>query len=204
MTAYGRGSRPSPATEAAIRYRKTSLLPTLLTCGNLAAGFLALLAAVRSELLLAAALVSVAALLDLLDGVVARRRGVDDEFGCNLDSLADLVSFGVAPAFALYLGALEGLPIAGPAAGVLFVVCGALRLARFPLVRNSRYFLGLPVPPSGVFVAILAALRPSPVVALLAIVVLSGLMVSRLPFPTLSTLFSAERLRDEHPPSGEP
>ena len=138
-------------------------------------------------------MVAAAAALDLFDGAAARRRGAEGEFGANLDSLADLVSFGVAPAFALYLSA-PGVPsTTGVFVGIacaLFVVCGALRLARFPLVKSRNHFVGLPIPPAGVAVVLLAALAvPSLVSAILAFM-LAVLMVGKVRFPTPATMLA--------------
>ncbi|MDQ3316523.1 MAG: CDP-alcohol phosphatidyltransferase family protein, partial [Actinomycetota bacterium] len=92
-------------------------LPHLVTCGNLASGFLAVVLIASGDFLYAAAFVLVAAILDLLDGAIARKSCGEDvrlsEFGKNLDSLADVVSFGVAPAFAAYATVLHTLPVAG-------------------------------------------------------------------------------------------
>jgi CDP-diacylglycerol--serine O-phosphatidyltransferase len=123
---------------------------------------------------------------DLFDGAMARRIGADGTFGTNLDSLADLVSFGAAPALALYISSLYALPIVGLVASLLFFLCGAWRLARFSLCKNPLYFLGCPIPTAGVLVALLAALGPHPLLALLATLIFSFLMVGTLPFPTLS------------------
>jgi CDP-diacylglycerol---serine O-phosphatidyltransferase len=163
-------------------------LPHFTTCGNLASGFVSLLFAASGDLAWAAALVLLAAVLDLLDGAMARK---DDEggerlaeFGKNLDSLADVVSFGAAPAFAAYVAVLYTLPIAGIAGCLAFFVCGALRLARFPLVGGPDRFVGLPIPPAGLFISALAALGPPPLLVLAALAATSILMVSTVPFPT--------------------
>lgn len=132
---------------------------------------------------MAAALVAVAAGLDLFDGAIARRCGTDDEFGCNLDSLADLVSFGVAPAVALYLSLLHAFPVFGVVACVFYVVCGALRLARFPLVKDEQNFVGLPIPPAGLLLAGVAAGVPEPIPALILAFLLGVLMIGELPYP---------------------
>lgn len=168
-------------------------LPSLVTCTGLVCGFAALVFAARYEFGRAALLVGMAALLDALDGTLARRGGGDCDFGTNLDSLADLVSFGVVPALALYLQTLHQLGGLGAAPCAAFVVCGALRLARFPLVKNDRCFVGLPIPPAGVILAALCAAGPPPLPAALAAAGLSALMVSRLPFPTLAGLAALGR-----------
>ena len=179
--------------------RQFVTLPNMITSGNLTAGFLALVA-MPTNLLQATVLVLLAAGFDSLDGAMARRlptktplrSNVDSAtkglFGANLDSLADLVSFGVVPALALYLAVLHSLPILGLVGCLGFLLCGAWRLARFPLVKNPCRFVGLPIPPAGVVVMVLAAWGPPRLFALLAISTLSVLMISSLPFPTLSGL----------------
>jgi CDP-diacylglycerol--serine O-phosphatidyltransferase len=174
-------------------------LPNALTSGSLAAGFLALLVIFQTNhLLVAAGLVALAAVFDMLDGAMARRTGNnDDAFGANLDSLADVVSFGAVPALALYWGSLYALPyFIGLAACLIFFVCGAWRLARFSLCKHPLYFLGCPIPFAGVLVALLAALAPHPLLALPIALVLGALMVGTLPFPTLSGLRNLDELSE--------
>lgn len=172
-------------------------LPHFATCGNLAAGFLALLSAAAGDFLHAAAFVLASAVLDLLDGKMARDGGEGGkrlaEFGKNLDSLADVVSFGAAPAFVAYAAVLNTVPTAGLAGCLAFFVCGALRLARFPLVASPGRFVGLPIPPAGLFVAVLAALGPPPLLLLGALAATGALMVSTLPFPTLASILPAKK-----------
>ena len=165
-----------------------ALLPSILTLGNLTAGFVALSFVAGGLFLEAAILVALAAGLDLADGALARLCSAEGKFGGNLDSLADVVSFGAAPALALYLSTLQGLPYAGLAVSAVFLACGAVRLARFPLVKREDCYLGLPTPPAGLALALLAAAGPPPVLALVASLALGALMVSRIPFPSLAAL----------------
>lgn len=159
-------------------------LPNAITSASLVAGFLALVAVVGGHLVQAAALVTIASVFDYLDGAAARRHPPDGGFGSNLDSLADLVSFGVVPATALYVGPLGALPVAGFAGGVIFLLAGAWRLARFPLVRHSDHFVGLPIPVAGVGMMFFLVSQPGAGLALLVAVSTSALMVSTFPFPT--------------------
>lgn len=159
--------------------------PNAMTSGNLAAGFLGLVA-VPKDIRIALVLVILAAVFDSLDGFVARRKGKEGAFGANLDSLSDLVSFGVVPAMALYIGQVQTLPVVGLAVALGFVLCGGWRLARFPLVKDAHSFVGLPIPPTGIALVALALWAPSALVALVGAVALSALMVSALPFPTLA------------------
>jgi CDP-diacylglycerol--serine O-phosphatidyltransferase len=122
-----------------------------------------------------------------VDGPVARPTGGECGFGSQLGSLSDLVSFGVAPALALYLSTLQAVPVAGIAASLAFVLCGAWRLARFQTSAGSRRrFAGLPIPPAGVIASALAMLTLPPGAALGLVTGMSLLMVSRLPCPTLT------------------
>ena len=173
-------------------------LANALTSGSLAAGFLALFLIFQlNNLFAAAGLVTLAAVFDGLDGLVARHTGDDGEFGGNLDSLADVVSFGAVPAFALYWGSLYPLTIVGLVACLVFFLCGAWRLARFSLLKNPLYFVGCPIPFAGVLVALLAVMKPHPLLALPVVLLLGILMVSTHPFPTLSGLRNREELSQE-------
>lgn len=182
---------------------KISPLPTLITCANLAAGFLAVLLAVQGSFVQAAILILVAAGLDLLDGTVARASDTGGAFGINLDSLADLVSFGVAPAVVLYLSSLYALPVIGVAVCLFYVTCGTLRLARFPLVKSPGHFIGLPIPPAGVVLAGLAVLDFPQVFVLVSVLCLSLLMVSEVPFPKPPGISLRRRSRHKKYPSNE-
>jgi len=132
------------------------LLPSLLTTGNLFCGFLALVLTADGRLTEAAVSIFVAIVMDILDGKVARLTRTTTQFGVEFDSLADVVSFCVAPAFMLYTLALGGLGRAAWLGTFLFVICGALRLARFNVasgVADRRYFVGLPTPAGAGIVA---------------------------------------------------
>lgn len=163
-------------------------LSNIATSGNLAAGFLSLLLISQAELVWAAVLVLVSAVLDAVDGPVARATGSQSQFGSNLDSLADVVSFAVAPAYATYVASLQDVPAVGVAACLGFVLCSAWRLARFPLCKDPHYFVGCPVPVAGVPVMLLAPLRPHPFASLVTVLALSLLMVGTIPVPTFSRL----------------
>ncbi|MCI0548351.1 MAG: CDP-diacylglycerol--serine O-phosphatidyltransferase [Candidatus Rokubacteria bacterium] len=141
------------------RQRGIFLLPSLLTTGNLFCGFLALILATRERYTEAAAAIFVAMVLDFLDGKVARLTRTTTQFGVEFDSLADVVSFCVAPAFLVYSAVLAPLGRAAWLAAFLFVICGALRLARFNVhagVTDRRFFVGLSTPAgAGVLCAII-------------------------------------------------
>ena len=132
------------------------LLPSLLTTGNLFCGFLALILTAEARFVEASVAIFVAMVMDVLDGKVARLTKTTTQFGVEFDSLADVVSFCVAPAFMLYTLALARLGRAAWLGTFLFVVCGALRLARFNVhsgVSDRRYFVGLPTPAAAGIVA---------------------------------------------------
>lgn len=147
---HGKRSRRRPWHELRERRgRGVYLLPSLLTTGNLFCGFFAMVLTVDGRYTEATLAVFVAMLMDMLDGRVARLMRATSQFGVEYDSLADVVSFGVAPAFLLYSFALHDLGRPAWFAAFLFVICGALRLARFNVVTASsdkRYFIGLPIP----------------------------------------------------------
>jgi CDP-diacylglycerol--serine O-phosphatidyltransferase len=159
-------------------------VPCALTAASLAGGFLALILAVQGELYWAMGVVVTCAVLDSLDGLLARRMSQSSPFGAELDSLADMVAFGVAPALMLYTGVLHEIPVAGAAVCVAYVLSGAWRLARFALVADDWRFLGLPIPPSAMVLVGTLAWEPPAFVALLITAALCLLMVSDIPFPT--------------------
>lgn len=166
------------------------LLPSIFTVGNLLCGFSSLVWASMGFLGWAAFLIIVAGILDMLDGRIARLTGTTSEFGREFDSLADVVSFGIAPAFLAYHWALTPLHRVGWLIAFLYVVCAAMRLARFNIqskVTEKRYFAGLPVPGAAAAVATTAYAFPEPatrawVSGLLGVLVVTAasLMISRL------------------------
>lgn len=173
------------------RARADLLLPNLLTLLNLLFGVMALLLLYHGKLKQAALSILVAALFDAIDGRVARMTRSTTAFGRELDSLADLISFGLAPGFLFYTWALQGQKV-GWVAVFLYVACGALRLARFNVKGTLKEFEGLPIPSAGCFLASFFLLWqrlgwdvPHPhVVAALAFL-LGFLMVSSLHYPSL-------------------
>ncbi|MGB3394268.1 MAG: CDP-diacylglycerol--serine O-phosphatidyltransferase [Stenotrophomonas sp.] len=143
-------NRPPP------RSRSIYLLPNLFTTAGLFAGFYAIIAASNGDFVNASVAVFVAAVMDGLDGRVARLTGTSSEFGVQYDSLADLVSFGMAPALVMYHWALSSLKFDGEVMGrvgwavaFLYAACAALRLARFNTqvgVVDKQWFVGLASP----------------------------------------------------------
>jgi CDP-diacylglycerol--serine O-phosphatidyltransferase len=138
------------------RFRGVFLLPNLITTGSLFAGFYAIVASIDGRFYAAAVAILVSLVLDGLDGRIARITKSTSGFGVQYDSLADLVAFGVAPGILVYLWALKPYHQFGWVAAFLFVVCGALRLARFNVQQGSmdpRYFNGLPIPAAATMIA---------------------------------------------------
>ena len=142
--------------------RGAAILPSLFTIGNLFLGFSAIIQALRNEYETSAQLIVVAVIFDMLDGRIARLTGTASEFGAQLDSLSDIVSFGVAPAVIAYQWGLATLHKSFLAA-FFFVMCAAIRLARFNVQRkviDGRYFVGLPSPAAAGFVISIVYFRP--------------------------------------------
>jgi CDP-diacylglycerol--serine O-phosphatidyltransferase len=144
-------------TEKSENLRKgVYLLPNLITSGGIFAGFYVIIAATDGNFKRAAWFILLAAIFDALDGKVARLTGTSSKFGVELDSLADVISFGVAPGVLMYLWALRPFGKLGWLAAFLYVICGALRLARFNVqvaTVESRRFVGLPIPAAACIVA---------------------------------------------------
>jgi CDP-diacylglycerol--serine O-phosphatidyltransferase len=169
------------------RFRRgAAILPSLFTTGNLFLGFWAIIETLEGHFADAAPLIGGAIVLDMLDGRIARLTGTSSEFGGELDSLADVISFGVAPALLAFQWAFRPIPRMGWLAAFFFVVCGALRLARFNVQRHAvdtRYFVGLPIPAAAGQVATLAFFAPELVIerphalALVGLVSLLGLLM---------------------------
>lgn len=172
------------------RFRRGAyLVPSLFTTANLLCGYLATMRAIQGEFEVAAIALFVAALLDRLDGWVARLTNTTSDFGVELDSLADVISFGMAPALLVYVWALESLPKAWSMAPFLYLAAGAARLARFNIqasAQDKRYFVGLPIPAAACAVAACVFYDPvrvtDPIVGTLVavlVITLAALMISK-------------------------
>ena len=174
------------------------MIPNLLTIMSLFGGMTAVRFALNEKWELAALAIVIASVLDVLDGRVARMLGVSSKFGAELDSLADLTSFGVCPSLVIYLWLIQydasGLGWVGV---LVFAACSALRLARFNTMLEDKnapkwtkgYFTGVPAP-AGAGLALMPlffvlafgdALKPEPILMSLWLVIAGLLMVSRLP-----------------------
>ena len=129
----------APTTGRAARFRRgVYLLPSLFTMGNMFCGYACVVYAMRGEYETAAPFIGFAIVLDMLDGRIARLTERGSEFGVEFDSLADVISFGIAPAILSFAWGLSPLGRLGWAAGFMFVACAAMRLARFNIQSARR------------------------------------------------------------------
>ena len=167
----------------------TKSIPSLFTVANLFLGIVAIILVFpeNAKPEVAAMMVIIAMLMDGVDGRVARALNAQSEFGKELDSLSDVISFGVAPAFIMYSVAFQELtPAPAWIVTALFPICGALRLARFNVISGMPgYFIGLPIPAAGGVLATLALFHHEIAVSVLmaSTLILSFLMVSTIKYP---------------------
>ena len=183
--------------------RGVYLLPSLLTMGNMFCGYACVVYAMRAEYETAATFIGFAIVLDMLDGRIARMTGTTSAFGVEFDSLADVISFGVAPAILSFAWGLSPLGRLGWAAGFLFVAAAAMRLARFNIQSgggDKRYFVGLPSPAAAAIPASTVYAWPyglydyrAALPAIAMVIVPAALMVSTIRFRSFKTLESQTR-----------
>src|SRR5580658_2512387 len=187
-----------------------TLVPNVITLLALCAGLTAIRMAFENRYVLALAAIVFAAFLDGIDGRLARFLKGTSRFGAELDSLADFVNFGVAPALILYFWGLHALKSAGWIAAMVFAICAALRLARFNVMVDdpdkpawaSNFFVGVPAPAGAItvllpiYVALLGLPRSEWLswLTLVYTLAIASLMVSRLP------VFSGKRVGTRVPP----
>jgi len=173
------------------------VVPSFFTLMNLFCGFLSMLMVYEGNISMGAWLIVIAGMFDVMDGFMARLTNSTSEFGMELDSLSDIVSFGVAPGFLIYAFALHELAIAGILLSALAPICGSIRLARYNIeskLGELEYFRGLPSP---AFAIMLSAFYLTSVnrmewfdglnqgvisVLIPVVILLSFLMVSTIPF----------------------
>ena len=179
------------------------VIPSLFTVANMFCGFLSIIESTRGHFERSAILLLVAIFADVLDGRIARLTGTATAFGEAYDSLADVVSFGVAPAVLAYQWGLSEVHRVGMAVVFLFLVAGSIRLARFNVKSHeSLDFIGLPIPAGAGSIAMLVLMSPTPVthpafipVVAAFVLALSLLMVSNLPYKS----FKGVNLRRKWP-----
>lgn len=172
------------------------IIPSLFTVANIFFGFLSIIQSSRGEFERAALLILAAIVADILDGRIARLTGATSTFGEIYDSVADVVSFGVAPAVLAFHWGLWEVPRIGMAFAFLFLVAGSIRLARFSSrAHDDHTFQGLPAPAGAGAIAMLVLVSPTPVqhpyfipVVVVFVLCLSLLMVSNLPYRTFKDI----------------
>jgi CDP-diacylglycerol--serine O-phosphatidyltransferase len=180
------------------------ILPNLLTTGNLLCGFWSIISVFQERFYLAAVAILLAGVFDVFDGKVAKLSGATSKFGMQYDSLADLISFGIAPALLAFSWALRPYGKFGWLAAFLFVACGAIRLARFNVMASSgetKYFKGLPIPVAAAMIAFTILLYfqlietgwVKDIVILVMIYILAFLMVSNIRYFSFKELNLAKR-----------
>ncbi len=176
--------------------RTVYLLPSVFTVGNIFAGFLAVISCLNGQYQVAAVAIGIAVVLDGLDGRVARMANATSDFGLQLDSLADAISFGVAPAILVYSWGMADFGRFARFSAFVFLICGVMRLARYNLqLQDLKQFAGLPIPAAAGIIAALVHFFPEPPQHALFKVLLVGatyltafLMISTIRYPSLKGL----------------
>ncbi len=183
------------------------ILPSIFTLGNMFCGFYVILAVTNqysNRFTVAPLLIFLALLLDGIDGKVARLTNTESEFGVQLDSLADIISFGIAPAFLVFSWGFSVFGRFGVGGMFLYIAAGAMRLARFNIAedQDKRYFIGLPIPAAAGCIAIyVMKLRPAgdinieSIFMLGLVYLLSLLMVSKFKYRSFKDI----NLREKKP-----
>ena len=189
--------------------RGVFIVPATITSLGLLAGFYSLISSINSHFELAAVMIAIAFICDGLDGRVARLSNSSSQFGIEYDSLSDVVAFGVAPAGLMYSWAVKPLGTIAIVICGLYVVCAALRLARFNVQTGStdkRRFTGLPVPGAAILIAGCALAysyfelsSPRTLCALMApmTLLLGILMISSVPYPSFKSIHPRKRAQVE-------
>lgn len=174
--------------------RGVYILPNLVTSLGLFCGFFSVISTIKEAYLPAAIAILVALVFDALDGRVARLTKTSSQFGVEYDSLSDVIAFGVAPGVLAYRWALEPWGVWGWLAASLYVICGALRLARFNVqvdTADKKNFVGLPIPAAAAVIATTILMyfflggegaTNKHITLLLLIYALAALMVSSIPY----------------------
>jgi CDP-diacylglycerol---serine O-phosphatidyltransferase len=180
--------------------RGVFLVPATITSLGLLSGFYSIVSSLQGHFEVAAVMIAISFVCDGLDGRIARASRTSSQFGIEYDSICDVVAFGVAPAMLAYAWALRPIGTIGIAVSGLFVVCAALRLARFNVQTGSvdkRRFVGLPVPGAAAMIAGLALAysyfefeSPRALCTFMVPITLAlgGLMISRVPYPSFKSI----------------
>ncbi|MFJ8063082.1 CDP-diacylglycerol--serine O-phosphatidyltransferase [Psychrobacillus sp. NPDC096426] len=152
----------------------------MITIANLACGGAAIMATMNESPAYSVLFIFIAGLLDRFDGMVARKFHLESELGKQLDSMSDIISFGVAPALLLYSLVLHDYSTVGMAITIIYIACGAFRLARFNISESNGFFTGLPITVAGVILTLsYFAIDVIPSVAYMFLfIILAFLMIS--------------------------
>lgn len=180
------------------------LLPNMVTMANMFCGFYAIVAATQSLFTYAAIAIVISGVMDFFDGKLARMTHSCSRFGMEFDSLADLISFGMAPAVLCYLWALKPFGRLGWGAAFLYLICGAMRLARFNVqaeTAKTSDFIGLPIPAAAILLASEVLLHNrfwdnqigSSIAVMISAYILAFLMVSNIRYWSLKELHYKKR-----------
>ena len=185
--------------------RGVPLLPSLFTVGNLFCGHYSVIATLQGEYAQAGIAIGIGMVADILDGRLARMTDSESAFGGAFDSLADVLTFGIAPATLMFSWALSGLERTGWMVSFFFLACSAARLARFMVHTGNhdrRYFVGLPAPSAAAMLAAMAFYSPTRVTSpalsygvVVMVVMLAILMVSKVRYRSFKNI----DLRARHP-----
>ena len=177
--------------------RGVFVLPSMFTVGNIFCGYYAILATMHHNYNAAAVSIGIAILLDMLDGRIARLTNSSTDFGLQLDSLADVISFGIAPSVLVLVWGLSAVEsrLAWTAA-FTFTICGAMRLARFNIqAGNLKHFVGLPIPAGGGAIAAIVYFFADPIrsplgsnLMVIIVFLLSFLMISTIRYSSMKQI----------------
>jgi CDP-diacylglycerol--serine O-phosphatidyltransferase len=181
--------------------RTVFILPSIFTVGNIFCGYYAIISTMRAEYNQAALAIGIAIILDALDGKIARLTNSATDFGLQLDSLADVISFGIAPSILAFFWALASVDYRlGWIAAFAFAICGAMRLARFNIqAGNLKHFIGLPIPAGGGAIAAIVHFVQVPPgkigagILVATVFVISFLMISTFKYSSLKSLTLGRR-----------
>jgi len=155
-------------------------IANFLTLTNLGLGGFSIIFSLKGHIQLSLLLIFIAALADRLDGMAARKFQIESELGKQLDSMSDIISFGVAPALLIYQAVLYEFNAVGSFFAVLYICCGAFRLARFNITENTGFFTGLPITAAGCIITfcVLGISFVPPQIYLFLLLILSVLMIA--------------------------
>lgn len=165
-------------------------IPNVLTYTNLSFGVLSILEMIKENYIASAVFILVAALVDRYDGRIARHFDVCSEFGKELDSLADLVSFGIAPALLIFYKFnfldLGNIKMMGSGFLLLYIICGSSRLAKYNISKFDGVFMGIPITAAGLILALYSLAAPSNTISahisMIILILLAYFMVSKFEF----------------------